>query len=70
MTNEDTARSGRAPPFDSTREYVTNDVLLFWKSPSVVSHWASLAFEVLGLRYMCGEQYLMSEKAKSFGNPS
>ena len=67
-TNGDTSRPAQVSPFDSTREYVSDNVLLFWKPPSVFSHWTPSAFEVLGVRYVCGEQYLMSEKAKLFGD--
>ena len=53
---------------DSTREYVSDDILLFWKPPSVFSQWTPSPFEVLGIKYVCGEQYMMSEKARLFGD--
>ncbi|CAB1106401.1 unnamed protein product [Ectocarpus sp. CCAP 1310/34] len=60
-------RPAPAPPFDDKCEYASDDVLLFWKPPSVFSQWTPSAFDVLGVRYSCGEQLMMSEKAKLFG---
>ncbi|CAB1099916.1 unnamed protein product [Ectocarpus sp. CCAP 1310/34] len=61
-------RPAPAPPFDDKCEYASDDVLLFWKPPSVFSQWTPSAFDVLGVRYSCGEQLMMSEKAKLFGD--
>lgn len=64
VTNGTTSCSGRTLLNDSTCEYVSDAVLLFWKPPSVFSHWIPLDFEVLGVRCVRGEQFLMSEKLK------
>ncbi|CAB1119356.1 unnamed protein product [Ectocarpus sp. CCAP 1310/34] len=61
-------RPAPAPPFDDKCEYASDDVLLFWKPPSVFSQWTPSAFDVLGVRYSCGEPLMMSEKAKLFGD--
>ncbi|CAB1100748.1 unnamed protein product [Ectocarpus sp. CCAP 1310/34] len=61
-------RPAQAPPFGDKCEYASDDVLLFWKPPSVSSQWTPSVFNVLGVRYSCGEQYMMSEKAKLFGD--
>ncbi|CAB1106574.1 unnamed protein product [Ectocarpus sp. CCAP 1310/34] len=56
------------PPFDDKCECASDDVLLFWKPPSVFSQWTPSAFDVLGVRYSCGDQFMMSEKAMLFGD--
>ncbi|CAB1106087.1 unnamed protein product [Ectocarpus sp. CCAP 1310/34] len=61
-------RPAPAPPFDDKCEYASDDVLLFWKPPSVFSQWTPLAFDVLGVRYPCGEHFMMSENAKLSGD--
>ena len=58
----------QAQSFDDTREYFSDNVFLFWKPPSIFSQWTPSIFDVLGVRYSCGEQFMMSEKAKLFGD--
>lgn len=47
---------------------VLNECVFFWKPPSVFSQWTPSMFVVDGLEYCCAEQYMMSEKAKLFGD--
>ena len=52
--------------FDPSLEYSTEDVVLFWHSPSYFSQWSPLPFVVDGVPYSCAEQFMMAEKARLF----
>jgi ribA/ribD-fused uncharacterized protein len=45
---------------------MTEKFTLFWKSK--LSQWHMVDFVVDGVKYNCAEQYMMSEKAKLFGD--
>ena len=53
-----------ATSLNGHREFFSDSVVLFWKPPSGFSNWTASSFTVLGVRYVSGEQYLMSEKAR------
>ena len=65
---------GHRPPssktyvFDSTREYSTQQAVLFWKSPSVFSDFTPSRFEVDGVSYNSGEPFFAASKARLFGD--
>ncbi|CAB1110642.1 unnamed protein product [Ectocarpus sp. CCAP 1310/34] len=52
----------------SGKEYYNDEVFLFWKPPSFLSIWTPCEFSVHGIRYVCGEQFMMAEKARIFGD--
>ena len=52
--------------FDPSLEYSTDNVVLFWHSPSYFSQWSPSPFVVDGVPYSCAEQFMMAEKARLF----
>jgi len=46
----------------------TNEYVFFWKPSSAFDQWSPCRFEVHGQLYNCAEQYMMSEKARLFGD--
>ena len=62
-----TDSDGLAPSaFDSSLEYSTDNVVLFWQPPSYFSQWSPSSFVVDGVSYSCTEQFMMAEKARFF----
>ena len=62
-----TASDELAPSaFDPSLEYSTNNVVLFWHSPSYFSQWYPSPFVVDGVSYSCAEQFMMAEKTRLF----
>ena len=52
--------------FDSSLEYSTDRVVLFWHPPSYFSPWSPSSLVVDGVSYSWVEQYMMAEKASVF----
>ena len=52
--------------FDPSLEYSTENVVLFWHSPSSFSQWSPSPFVVDGVPYSCAEQFMMAQKARLF----
>ncbi|CAB1111484.1 unnamed protein product [Ectocarpus sp. CCAP 1310/34] len=52
----------------SGKEYYNDEVVLFWKPPPFLSNWTPCAFAVHGIRDVCGEQFMIAEKARIFGD--
>ena len=52
--------------FDSSLEYSTDKVVLFWQPPSYFPPWSPSSFVVDDVSYSCAEQYKMAEKTKLF----
>ena len=46
----------------------TDQFVFFWKPPAVFGQWTRSRFAVDGVFYSCGEQYMMAEKARLFGD--
>ena len=60
-----TASDGLAPAaFDPSLEYSTDNVVLFWHTPSYFSQWSPSSFVVDGVSSSCAEQFMMAEKAR------
>ena len=49
---------------------ISDDVVLFWQPPSVFSQWTISPFSVDLVDYTCSEQYMMTSKARLFGDDS
>ena len=62
------APARQAPVFDGCQEYYNDEVFLFWKPPSFLSNWTTCEFSVHGIHCVCGEQFMMAEKARIFGD--
>ena len=60
-----TASDGLVPSaFDSSLEYSTDNVVLFWQPPSYFSQWSPSSFVVDVVSYSCAEQFMMAGKAR------
>ncbi|CAB1116433.1 unnamed protein product [Ectocarpus sp. CCAP 1310/34] len=62
------APARQAPVFNGSQEYYNDEVFLFLKPPPFLSNWTPCEFSVHGIRYVCGEQFMMAEKARIFGD--
>ena len=54
--------------YDALLTYISDDVVLFWHSPSVFSQWMLSPFTVDFLEYNCAGQFMMASKARLFGD--
>ena len=54
--------------YDASLTYISDDVVLFWHSPSVFSQWTLSPFTVDYVEYDCAEQFMMASKARLFGD--
>ena len=54
--------------FDSSLEYSTDKVVLFWQPPSFFRPWSPSSFAVDDVTNSCAEQYMMAEKTRLFHN--
>ena len=54
--------------YDASLTYISDDVVLFWHSPSVFSQWTLSPFTVGFVEYNCAEQFMMASKARLFGD--
>ena len=52
--------------FDPFPKYSTDNVVLFWQTPSFFSRWSPSSFVVDDVPYACTEQFMMVEKARLF----
>ena len=60
-----TASDGLVPSaFDSSLEYSTDNVVLFWQPPSYFSQLFPSSFVVDGVSYSCTENFMTAEKAR------
>ena len=48
--------------------YPADHFVFFWQPPSPFSQWTYSEFEVDGVQYTHGEQFMMAEKARLFGD--
>ncbi|CAB1106986.1 unnamed protein product [Ectocarpus sp. CCAP 1310/34] len=62
------APARQAPVFDGSQECYDDEAFLFCKPPSFLSNWTPCAFSVHGSRDVCGEQFMMAEKARISGD--
>ena len=56
--------------YDVSLTYLSDDVVLFWQPPSAFSQWIPSPFTVDLVEYNCAEQFIMSSKARLFGDDS
>ena len=49
-------------------QITTDRFVFFWKPPTVFGQWTHSPFVIDGVSYTCGEQYMMAEKARLFGD--
>lgn len=54
--------------FDGSDVVVSEQFVMFWKSPSPFDQWTLSPFTIDGIRYVCPEQYMMASKARLFGD--
>ena len=54
--------------YDASLTYITDDVVLFWHTPSVFFQWTPSPFTVDLVEYTCAEQFMMASKARLFGD--
>lgn len=54
--------------YDGTQIVMTDELVLFWKSPAVFCQWSLASFEVDGVAYSSAEQFMMAGKARLFGD--
>ena len=54
--------------YDASLTYISDDVVLFWHSPSAFSQWTPSPFTVDLDEYNCAEQFKMASKARLFGD--
>ena len=54
--------------YDASLTYISDDVVLFWHTPSVFSQWTPSPFTVDLVEYNCAEQFMMASKARLFGD--
>ena len=54
--------------YDASLTHISDDVVLFWHSPSVSSQWMLSPFTVDFVEYNCAEQFTMASKARLFGD--
>ena len=54
--------------YDASLTYISDDVVLFWPTPSAFSQWTPSPFTVDLVEYNCAEQFMMASKARLFGN--
>ena len=65
--NTHTTPNGLAPSaLDPSREYSTDNMVLFSQPPSYFSQWSPSSFVVDGVSYSGAEQYIMAERATVF----
>ena len=53
---------------DASLTYISDSVVLFWHPPSVFSQWTPPPFTVELVEYNCAEQFMMTLKARLFGD--
>ena len=53
---------------DASLTYISDEVVLFWHTPSVFSQWTPSSFTVDFVEYNCAEQFMMASKARLFGD--
>ncbi|MEZ4381608.1 MAG: NADAR family protein [Nannocystaceae bacterium] len=58
----------RHDDFDGSQVIETATMVLFWQPPGIYGQWTRSDFTVDGVDYMCGEQFMMAEKARLFGD--
>ena len=51
---------------DSSLEYSTDKVVLFWQPPPYFPLWSLSSFAVDDVPNSCAEQYMMAEKTRLF----
>ena len=56
--------------YDGSLTYIEDDVVLFWQPPSVFSQWTLSPFTVDLVEYSFAEQFMMTSKARLFGDDS
>ena len=56
--------------YDPSLTYISDNVVLFWQPPSVLSQWTISPFTVDLVDYACAEQYMMASKARLFSDDS
>ena len=54
--------------YDASLTYISDEVVLFWHTPSVFSQWTPSSFTVDFVEYNCAEQFMMASKARLFGD--
>ena len=54
--------------YDASLTYISDDVVLFWHTPSFFSQWTPSPFTVDLVEYNCTEQFMMASKARLFGD--
>ena len=54
--------------YDASLTYISDDVVLFWHTPSVFSQWTPSPFIVDLVEYDCAEQFMMASKSRLFGD--
>ncbi len=58
----------RRDDFDGSQVITTETMVLFWQPPGIFGQWTHSPFIVDGVPYVCGEQFMMAEKARLFGD--
>ena len=54
--------------YDASLTYISDDVVLFWHTPSFFSQWTPSPITVDLVEYNCAEQFMMASKARLFGD--
>ena len=54
--------------YDASLTYISDDVVLFWHTPSFFSQWTPSPFTVDLVEYICAEQFMMASKPRLFGD--
>ena len=54
--------------YDAALTYISDDVVLSWLPPSALSQWTPSSFIVDLVEYNCADQFMMTSKARLFGD--
>ena len=49
-------------------QITTEHAVFFWKPPTVFTQWSPSRVVIVGVSDVCAEQYMMAEKARTFGD--